>query len=316
MPASSRARQGTRALPVALSSRPSSHAGLAAALGLGLAATALSALPAQADTTGTGLVISEAYGGGGNAGATYKNDFIELYNPTASRISVNGWSVQYRSAGSGAAGAVTSLTGSVPAGGHYLVQEAAGTGGTTDLPIPNATGTIPMGGSGFQVWLADTTTALTPPGGNVPAGTPHVVDFLGASSSATSYETAKAAAPTNTTSVARNAAGKDSDNNSADFATGAPTPEASTTPPPPPATTVDKTIAQVQGTGSSSPFAGDTTTYVRTRGVVTAAYPTGGFYGFVIQTAGTGTGTDATPGASDALYVFQKSGGVAAHVGD
>ena len=31
---------------------------------------------------GTGLVISEVYGGGGNAGATYTHDFIELYNPT------------------------------------------------------------------------------------------------------------------------------------------------------------------------------------------------------------------------------------------
>ena len=50
--------------------------------------------------------------------------------------------------------------------------------------------------------------------------------------------------------------------------------------------------------------------------MVTAAYPTGGFYAFVIQTPGTGSGTDATPGASDAVYVYQKSGGVAGHVGD
>ena len=54
--------------------------------------------PRSANTAGTGLVISEAYGGGGNSGATYNNDFIELYNPTCAAISVNGWSVQYRSA--------------------------------------------------------------------------------------------------------------------------------------------------------------------------------------------------------------------------
>ena len=299
------------------SPRPSSRTGLAAALGLGVAVTGLTAtaLPAQADPTGTGLVISEAYGGGGNAGATFKNDFVELYNPTANAISVDGWSVQYRSAGAITAGQTTPLTGSVPAGGHYLIQEAAGTGGTTDLPTPNATGTIAMSGTGFQVWLADTTTALTPPTGNVAAGTPHVIDFLGAGSAA-SYETAKSPAPSNTNSVARSAAGKDTDNNSVDFAAGTPTPESAAAPPPPPTTTVDKTIAEVQGTDSASPFAGDKYTYVRTRGVVTAAYPTGGFYAFVIQTPGTGSGTDATPGASDALYVYQKSGGVAGHVGD
>ena len=37
-------------------------------------------------------------------------------------------------------------------------------------------------------------------------------------------------------------------------------------------------------------------TYVRTRGVVTAAYPAGGFFGFVIQTEGTGGGDRRHPG--------------------
>src|SRR5205085_7038693 len=30
----------------------------------------------------THLAISQVYGGGGNSGATYKNDFIEIFNPT------------------------------------------------------------------------------------------------------------------------------------------------------------------------------------------------------------------------------------------
>ena len=37
------------------------------------------------------------YGGGGNTGATYKNDFIELFNRGGSVVSVAGWSVQYAS---------------------------------------------------------------------------------------------------------------------------------------------------------------------------------------------------------------------------
>jgi uncharacterized protein len=43
-----------------------------------------------------GVVISKVYGGGGNAGATYTNDFIELFNASASAVTIDGWSVQYR----------------------------------------------------------------------------------------------------------------------------------------------------------------------------------------------------------------------------
>ena len=60
------------------------------------------------------------------------------------------------------------------------------------------------------------------------------------------------------------------------------------------------TIAEIQGTGASSPLAGLS---VVTEGVVTALYPSGGFDGFYIQTPG----ADATPGASDAIFVFGPS---------
>lgn len=46
-------------------------------------------------TTPSGVVISQVYGGGGNSGATLKNDFIELHNTSASPVSVSGWSVQH-----------------------------------------------------------------------------------------------------------------------------------------------------------------------------------------------------------------------------
>ena len=44
------------------------------------------------------LVISQVYGGGGNVGATYKNDFIEIFNLGTTQVDVNGWSVQYHAA--------------------------------------------------------------------------------------------------------------------------------------------------------------------------------------------------------------------------
>ena len=48
---------------------------------------------------------------------------------------------------------MTPLTGSVPAGKHYLIQEAAGAGGTLFLPDPDATGTIAMSATAGKVAL-------------------------------------------------------------------------------------------------------------------------------------------------------------------
>ena len=73
-------------------------------------------------------------------------------------------------------------------------------------------------------------------------------------------------------------------------------------------------IAEIQGTGPTSPLLGTTVT---TRGIVTAAYPTGGFFGFYIQTPGTGAANIdlATHTASDAVFVRQTSGTVSTAVG-
>ncbi|MCE4282316.1 lamin tail domain-containing protein, partial [Xanthomonas hortorum] len=66
------------------------------------------------------VVISQVYGGGGNSGATFRSDFIELHNTGSSTVSLDGWSVQYASA-AGSSWQVTPLAGNVPAGGYYLV---------------------------------------------------------------------------------------------------------------------------------------------------------------------------------------------------
>ena len=44
------------------------------------------------------IVISQIYGGGGNTGATLRNDFVELFNRGNAPVSVTGWTVQYASA--------------------------------------------------------------------------------------------------------------------------------------------------------------------------------------------------------------------------
>ena len=113
------------------------------------------------------MVISQVYGGGGNSGATYKNDFVELFNPTAAPVTLAGWSVQYASS-TGTSWQVTPLpTLTLQPGQYLLVQEALGAAGTTNLPTPDATGTISMSATAGKVALVSSTTALS---GLVPNG--------------------------------------------------------------------------------------------------------------------------------------------------
>jgi Lamin Tail Domain len=110
-----------------------------------LAAVAASlVLAAPASAASPDIVISQVYGGGGNSGATLKNDFIELYNRGSAPVPVDGWSVQYSAATSTNWTGRTPLSGTIRPGRYYLVQEAAGAGGSVDLPTPNAIGTIAM----------------------------------------------------------------------------------------------------------------------------------------------------------------------------
>jgi predicted extracellular nuclease len=170
--------------------------------------------------TGGDVVISQVYGGGGNSGAFYKNDFIELYNRTANAIDLTGWTVQYASA-SGTSWSATPLAGSIAPGKYYLVQEAAGAGGTVNLPTPDAVGSIAMSASSAKVALVTDATALS---GSCPAGV-NIMDFVGFGT-ANCYE-GSGAAPglSNTTAALRKSDGtQDTDNNSADFVAGTPNP--------------------------------------------------------------------------------------------
>ena len=190
-------------------------------------ANASSSEPSLALTpTVNDLRISQVYGGGGNTGATYTNDFIEIFNAGASTINLTGWSVQYASA-TGATWQVTNLAGSIGPGQYYLIQEAQGAGGTTPLPTPDAIGTIAMSGTNGKVALANVTTALT---GSCPLGAT-VIDFVGYGTANCFEGSGATPALTNTTAALRAGDGcTDTDNNAADFTTGAPTPRNTASP--------------------------------------------------------------------------------------
>ena len=172
-------------------------------------------------SSGGTLNISQVYGGGGNSGATYKNDFIELYNASSATIDLSTYAVQYASA-SGSSWSETTLSGTIQSGHYYLIQEAAGSGGTSNLPTAEATGTINMSATAGKVALTKTQTLLTV---DNPVSNTNVVDFVGYGS-ADAYEGSGAApAPSSTTSDLRAGNGATNTyNNASDFSTGTPNP--------------------------------------------------------------------------------------------
>ncbi len=270
--------------------------------------------PAQAAPDGSQLVISEAYVNGTAAGAAYTHRFVELYNPTDAPISLSGLSLQYRSAtGQAAATTVVPLTGTVAAGGHFLLRGSANSGTSgAELPAADQSATFNSSGSSGTVVLARGTAALTLPTGDV-KGNADVLDLVGYGTSNT-FETAPATGQGVALSLQRDA-GADTDSNAADLDAAAPTPCSTAgcageepEPEPQPDTV---SIADVQGTGAESPLVGRTVT---TTGVVTAAYPTGGFNGVYLQTGG--TGGDAVPAASTGVFVYGTAIARDARVGD
>lgn len=281
----------------------------------------LVAAPAFANTEGTGVVINEAYLSGGSDGSAFKSKFVELYNPTDKTVSLDGMSLQYRSATGSAFSGVTPLTGSIAPGGYFLVSAGANTGAaasTPELPKPDVAGKMNLSGSNGSVALVSGTDALTLAGSIL--GDSKVIDVLGYGATSSAYETNRASAPSGTGDVRslNRTDGVDSDDNRADFGL-----SASITPTnaggtdgggtDPGTDPVVKTIAEIQGTTNTSPLDRQVVT---TEGVITADYRTGGYAGIVIQTKGSGGDTDATPGASDGLFVYLGGKSVAGEIGD
>jgi predicted extracellular nuclease len=259
-------------------------------------AALLTALPSAHAVVSSDVVVNEVYGGGGNSGATLKNDFIELYNAGAAAVALDSWSVQYISAAPGASTTwqVTALSGSIAPGGYYLVAEAAGAGGTADLPIPDASGSVNMSGTNGTVALVTSQTALACKTAADCAAATGIKDLVGYGTAAVHEGSADAPALTNTTSGSRTNAA-DTDQNGADFTAGAPTPTDSGTKTPGTAR-----IHDIQGGSWVSPYDGKSVSNVP--GVVTAVR-TSGSKGFWFQDPN----PDADPATSEGLFVYTGS---------
>ena len=190
-----------------------------------LLAAALSLLAAPiASGASPDIVVSQVYAGGGNSGATYASDFVELFNRGGSTVDLSSWSVQYATA-TGTSWQVTTLSGSLAAGRHYLVL--LGSGGPSGAPLPAAdeTGTSNLSASGGKIALVRDTTALTcgSTAGSCSAVTT-VRDLVGWGS-ATDFEGTSTPALSSTAAAIRGSNGcGDTDSNANDFTTDTPAP--------------------------------------------------------------------------------------------
>jgi hypothetical protein len=192
-----------------------------------LVEVAVAAVFTQATFAANAVRISQIYGGGGNTGATYSRDYVELFNSSGSPVNIGGWSLQYGSA----TGTINLGTcpncltvipqgATIPAYGYYLIALAQGTVAapalpvTPDLDVPQAAANN-LSATAGKIGLK--TDALA-------AGTPcspqsAFVDLMGWGSTANCFETAPTAPPSNSSMAVRNNGGLiDTDNNSTDFA--------------------------------------------------------------------------------------------------
>src|SRR5699024_6770132 len=129
-------------------------------------------------------------------------------------------------------------------------------------------------------------------------------------------EWSRAPGTTKATAGQRGDSAVDTDDNSVDFVVDTPTPQSSGTEAPTdpvePVDPVTVSIADIQGTGDTTPLAGQT---VITEGVVTAVFAEGGFNGFYMQTPGTGELKSAGD-ASDGIFVYVGTSGTYPEIGE
>ncbi|MFT3908618.1 MAG: lamin tail domain-containing protein [Ferruginibacter sp.] len=170
--------------------------------------------------------ISQVYGGGGNPGATYLRDFVEIYNAGTTTVDISNWSIQYASATGPVAPGDWAVTGipagnSIDPGKYFLIALASGGAAGVALPTPDFLNNgINISNTAGKIALVTNATALN---GTTGCSGGSVIDVIGYGAAATCFETAFAVTTgiDNTMSQFRGSNGCDETNdNSADFSIG------------------------------------------------------------------------------------------------
>jgi predicted extracellular nuclease len=193
-----------------------------------LAAMAIGGMVPSVSSAASSIVINEVYSGGGSTSATaaYKADFAELYNTSSLPISMAGYQLQYSAAG--AASTFTNIAfnfgpGSLIGANDYLLINGIPSTGGADNPTPNGSGSGNFAAGSGALRLIDNTGATVDLVGwgttLATSTTPPTIKFEGTG-----------AAPAMTTTISDSRTGfLDTDDNSKDFITGAPSPTFGTT---------------------------------------------------------------------------------------
>ncbi len=286
------------------------------------------------------LVIRQLYGGGGNSGATLKNDFIELFNAGAAPLSLTGLSVQYapskQSFGTSKA-TISELPDALLAPGQsFLIQAAQGSAGTVELPTADLSDDTPiaMSASAGRVALVQGTSGLDCGALAQPCAAEalaRIIDLVGYGAGSTQSEGNPLPTLSAKTAALRRRGGcQDSNDNSADFEVADPAPRNSSSPlvpcgdavEPQPAPETDAgtpitddpgmpgalRIHDIQGAAHRSPLASAQVS--KLEGIVTALSPTG--FWFQDPTA------DDDPATSEGLFVYTANAsiGINVRIGD
>ena len=183
------------------------------------------------------VVISQAFGGGGNLGlipsedAPFDADFVQLYNRSNQTVSLDGWSVQYASQGSASGFSSVEdrviLSGNIQPGQSILVRMSDPVPGFNPLPTPDFAqlpGFGGMGNQGGRVALVRNSTLIGTDFTNS-----NIEDFLGYGAGAITFEGAAPTAtpsPVNFVATVRKLSGaQDTNQNFNDFVTAFPSPQ-------------------------------------------------------------------------------------------
>lgn len=189
-------------------------------------------VPVNPPSTG-GVVISQVYGGGGTATATFNADFVELHNNSSSPQDISGFQIMYGSAAGNLASLATNAftipSGVViPPGAYYLVATVAGQG-LSNLPVtPDQIFTLTLSGLNGKVALGTAAMVANTSYAAQPAGA--VVDFVGYGSASESETAAAPVLSVTTAGFRLNNGCLDTDNNLNDFFTATPAPRNSSSP--------------------------------------------------------------------------------------
>ena len=181
----------------------------------------------SADVISSDLVISQVYGGGQGNGASYKYDFVELFNRGAQPVELGDKTVQYASATGKFASNNIALPNFTLAPGKYFLIRLAGADSGDGAPLPAAdhTASQAVSQTAGKVALVLSANLLTCGEAASQCTNGGWIDFVGFGTTASQAEGTKTPSLSVTTAAVRKNGGcTDTGNNLDDFEITAATP--------------------------------------------------------------------------------------------